>query len=526
MEIIYISGVLVSLMISQNKASMCISNCPPECDGYIPNGRHTGCFGGRMCSYECNLGYEKITGMLTCQGGSLQPLEFDLLGSDEPLCKPKSCSGVIPNGELSDKCIAKVGYNCEYTCNEGYSKQYDGHMVACDSTTTWNPNPHSLCTNYNQCPYDIPGADLDLSCRRHPGDKCDYTCREGYVHSHYASADCTGRLAWLSRIDALCIEIKCSKFIDHGLIEFPCTGKYGETCLSYKCYDPYIKPPQPPSLKCNASRTLTYSDTIGYWEWDKNDGQPCVREQDLCPSAFSNGQVSSGCHLQPGAECSYTCKAGCFKNPSVSMVHCSQSGGRWEESTDSLCSDCKRCPDRISNGRLFSLSCERRPSTTCDFACNYGCRKAASTLTCEEGGEWNYGRPCICSDPFAKDDQEPNNALVIIIVVVVLILLGLTLIVTVCCYCHRRQRNRQARNAWDTGVPMITPTAPPLDGRTPATGYRQSPYLQSQTTPAHNGTDRRQADTGYSDSGTAETDVSAPPPSYEQVTADPSRFKT
>ena len=114
-----------------------------------------------------------------------------------------------------------------------------------------------------------------------------------------------------------------------------------------------------------------------------------VREQDFCPSAFSNGEVSSDCHLQPGAECSYTCKTGCFKNPSVSMVHCSQCGGRWEESANSLC-NCKRCPDIIiSNGRLFSIYCELRPSTTCDFTCNYGCRKAISTLTCKR--RWRMG---------------------------------------------------------------------------------------------------------------------------------------
>ena len=503
---------------------MCISNCPPECNGYIGNGRHTGCMGGQLCSYECNQGYEKITGMLTCQGGVLQPLAFDLLGSDEPLCKPKSCSEVIPNGALSDPCIAKVGYTCEYTCNEGYSKSSDKQSVTCDSTTNWSPNPHSLCTNYNQCPYDIPGADIALSCRRHPGEQCDYTCREGYVHSHYASADCTGRLDWLQRIYALCIQIKCSIFIDNGLIEFPCTGKYGETCHSYKCHAPYIKPPQLPVLKCNASSTLDYSDTTGYWEWDKNDGQPCVREQDFCPSAFSNGEVSSGCHLQPGAECSYTCKTGCFKNPSVSMVHCSQSGGRWEESTSSLCSDCKRCPDRISNGRLFSISCELRPSTTCDFTCNYGCRKVISTLTCEDDGEWNYDRPCICPDDSIAMAKEPNSTLIIGIVAGVLVLAVLILIVTICCCCHRRQRDRQTSRALETGVPMITPSAPPLDGNTPASGYRPSPYLQTQTTPAQTDTYRRQADTGFSD--TATTDFGAPPPSYEQVTADSARFKT
>ena len=78
----------------------------------------------------------------------------------------------------------------------------------------------------------------------------------------------------------------------------------------------------------------------------------------------------------------------------------------------------------------------------------------------------------------------------------------------------------------EIGMAMITPSAPPLDGYTPAYGYRPNTYLQTGITAAHNNTDRRQADTGFSDSGTAEKDIRAPPPSYEQVTADPARFKT
>ena len=89
-----------------------------------------------MCSYECDQGYKKTAGMLTCQEGMLKP--FDPWGlQNEPLCKPKPCPEVIPNGALSNSCTAKVGFNCEYTCNEGYSKLPGITTIKCTSTTKW-----------------------------------------------------------------------------------------------------------------------------------------------------------------------------------------------------------------------------------------------------------------------------------------------------------------------------------------------------------------------------------------------------
>ena len=486
-----------------------------------------------MCSYECDQGYEKLTGTLTCQDGVLKPLNIDLLGSDELLCKPKSCSEIIPNGALADECTPQVGNLCEYTCNSGYSKPSYYLKIFCNSTTNWSPNPHSLCTNGNQCHYDIPGLDLDLFCQRHPGDQCRYTCREGFVHSHYATADCTGRLDWMQREDSLCLEIKCSIYIDNGYIPtFPCSRKYGETCLSYECYDPYIKPPRSIALKCNASSNLGYRNTAGFWDWDKSKGKPCVKKEDLCPSKFSNGEISSDCSLQPGVECPYTCNAECVKNPTVPVVHCSQSMGQWREGTDRLCTNCVRCPDTIDNGRLFSFSCELRPSTTCSFACDYGCRKVTDTLTCQENGEWSH-RPCICAEQdtgFANssssDDQGSSSTITVVIVIIVMVLAIILVLSVVYWFRHRRQRDRQPPHAYETGVPMITPSAPPLEGNTSAPGYQPNPYRQTNTAQGRSDIDSGQREIGYSDPSEKETDSNEPPPSYEQVTADPSIFKT
>ena len=164
---------------------------------------------------------KKTAGMLTCQEGVLKP--FDPWGVHQgPLCEPRPCRRTIPNGVLSENCTSKVGYSCEYSCNEGYSELRGTTTIKCDPTRNWIPTAHALCTNDNQCPYKISGAYLPLSCNRNPGEQCNYTCREGYVKSHYATADCGYSGNWMQRIDSLCIEIKCPVFIDHGTIEYPC----------------------------------------------------------------------------------------------------------------------------------------------------------------------------------------------------------------------------------------------------------------------------------------------------------------
>ena len=452
-----------------SRAYGCMFVCPPYCNDTIPNGRYTLCLYGRVCSYECNQGYETTTEKLTCKDGFLKPFN-PLTLHDRPLCEPKPCNEVIPNGNLLESCTSKVGWNCEYTCDVGYSRLRGVTKIKCDSTTNWSTNPHFLCTNYNQCPYEIPGADLDLSCRRRPGEKCMYTCREGYVKSHYATADCGFSGKWMQRIDSFCIVIKCPLFLAHGTIQYPCTRKYGETC-SYKCYDPYTKSPLISSLKCNASRKLDHRDTTGYWEWNKTMDQPCVRKEDFCPSTFPNGNVSSECHRQPGAVCSYTCNPGCDRNTAVAKIYCrqGQSGGTWLEDTDTLCTNCIRCPGSIDNGQVLH-SCDRLPFTDCAYTCNYGCFKAnITTLYCNDDGLWNNPRPaCICSDwdtvSGSEDTGSPNNAFLIAIIAVVMVVFMLLVLSSVCLfrYRHRQRMNRPntPTHENENREPMI-PSAPP-----------------------------------------------------------------
>ena len=542
-----------SIYSGYSQESTCISTCPPNCNSHILHGRHKGCFGGEFCSFECDQGYEKAVGFLHCRDGVLKPFRVYY---DEPICQPKSCPDMIPNGVLSGHCTAKVGFTCEYTCNDGYSKSANVTTIECEPTTNWSPNPHSLCTNNNQCPYEIPGADLDLSCRRHPGDTCKYTCRDGYVQSQYETVDCQTTLDWKQRVDFYCNEIFCPLHIDHGRILFPCTRKYDEDCHLYKCDPGFVKPPRPRNLKCNYNGTSS-TNTIGYWEWDLNMGKPCARETDLCPSAIPNGKVSASCHRQPGAMCYYRCDPGCEEHYSVSKVHCGQHG-RWTEETDYLCSNCKRCPSDLAHGQI-SEPCDRIPTHSCSFTCSDGCNKAVPTLYCDNDGEWmttwGNSNPCVCpAESGAGSHMSPLSA--VIIVVAILFVICAFAYVTHRC---RKQRTNSPSREENNSIPMLPPSAPPLDTLAQRSlqannGYRLNHEVQ---TPSRRYTDtsRSQEPPAYGDCSTSETnddddsayripgfrtdmtsisdlesprphrsdnDTSDQPPTYEEAISDPS----
>ena len=101
--------------------------------------------------------------------------------------------------------------------------------------------------------------------------------------------------------------------------------------------------------------------------------------------------------------------------------------------------------------------------------------------------------------------------------------------------------HRRFISARGNAIPMTYPSAPILDGRSPATNYEPSPYSPAQTEPRHTDTNGRQDPPGYGAvdtvkaaagtdktpefSGHQDDDTLIPPPSYEQVSTDPSRFQ-
>ena len=185
-------------------------------------------------------------------------------------------------------------------------------------------------------------------------------------------------------------------------------------------------------------------------------------------------------------------------------VHCGRNGGQWEEDTDKLCSNCKRCPDTIDNGRLLTLLCEQRPNTDCDFKCDYGCHIAVSKLLCNYKGEWNHPTPCVCSDNSTSSEiqDQGSSTTIIIAVVIIMVVFIVILIGIVCLWRYRQRQNRQATDVHESSVVMI-PSAPPLDGRSTATHYEPNPYSEVRNATEYtNGSRARQQPFEYSVAGT------------------------
>ena len=321
----------------------------------------------------------------------------------------------------------------------------------------------------------------------------------------------------------------------------------------------------PVKLECKKDDKY-YRVGIGKWAWDQDMGQLRIRETDKCPSTFRNGNVSRNCHLQPGAECSFNCDLGCDKDPTVSILHRGLSG-RWNEKTENLCTNCRRCPNSIVNGSILSSSCEKLPSSSCSFTCDYGCRKAVGTLYCNSEGEWDIANPCVCSaEEMDTDDAESSSSGIVVIVVCAVAGVLVFVFILAMAWCiHRRRMNLQAAIVREhtVTVPMITPTAPPGDSRsatahsvhTPTalpgdsrsvtahsvySPYSQTPYTDNTRGQKPSGSFFRNVEptahqTAYpaSQSGNSHglsqyraDETSGQPPSYEQVLSDPSRFKT
>ena len=538
------------------------------CDCDIPHGRINWCIHGSDTSYTCDEGYERTTDWLSClyTSGKWEPNPPIPAEAGGKLCVPKSCPDQIPNGALTQPCLAKVGETCQYTCDSGYSKVFTSSNIVCETSTNWSRNPHALCLHntLQQCSYFVENGDLDLSCKRLPGDTCTFSCRVGYTFQTPNTIYCDSSHRWSRSLQSVCERSVCPLTIPNGRISRSCFRDYGSICINYKCNPGYVKPLVRTRLTCNASLE---------WTWPESAGQPCFREEGLCPSRIKNGQILCDNHRQPGAVCTYTCDPGCTKDWSVDWLHCGE-GGKWWEYTGILCTSCSPvtttaeslCPAKIPNGQIDS-PCSRTPLSRCFITCDTGCRAEYSTLYCSSELYWNFGdTACDCSDfsnsnaiPESYNSSSGYNAAAMIGGIVGAIV-AVVLVIVVCVIITRK---RPRGNTMNTGIAAqrIDAGFEGYSSRTTraADSRGSSPEPDWITSPNHETHSRYSSTT---DDGTSlprltnlpqlETDSTSqsqryndnsnftdrsrayrrtpsapeePPPSYDEVISDPNAFK-
>lgn len=215
-----ITGQWVPTLVAEQSSSWTLNSlCTrlPECSSNIPHGRlyASHCYKRQSCVYYCDEGYEKNKDIesLTCSSdGDWRPSTYHPLSPvsymPNDFCKPKSCSSGVPNGNLSSTCPGTVGSVCGYNCNAGYQKKAGAPNITCQTSTDWNVDLHTLCTNDKQCPLnEIPHGDLHLACTRNPGDVCAFTCQEGYRRSdfwEFRQITCSASSSWDKDFSVLC----------------------------------------------------------------------------------------------------------------------------------------------------------------------------------------------------------------------------------------------------------------------------------------------------------------------------------
>lgn len=424
---------------------------------------------------------------------------------------------------MSSTCQATVDSSCEYHCNEGYHKNFWNGNITCETSTRWSENPHLLCTDHTQCPYEILNGDLDLSCGRSPGETCTYVCHEGYFPSENSGTiicDSSNSL-WDKNTSSLCVKIYCPLAIPNGEISSVCSREYNAACYSYVCSSGYEKPLRVVTLKCNGS---------SLWEWDREiTDWPCLNQNELCPKTIRNGKIDRLCERRHGSTCGFKCEDGCQKI--VNRLLTCQSSGLWDLPANGACVYCVKstttssgCPQSIPNGKILT-ACYMyiRPGKTCSFICSPGCFPAANNLYCSSLGYWiNGDNACICDQNSTgtltseKDSENPleTGTIIGIIVGVIIVVIVLTASVIICVVLrHKRRESSGVISYHATGTTeqdtRVTPTAPVME----------PPEVDPFDVISRSTTDVNDHHLPFPESKTFEQ-----PPSYSEVVSDPGKF--
>ncbi|VDI55158.1 Hypothetical predicted protein [Mytilus galloprovincialis] len=160
-----------------------------------------------------------------------------------------------------------------------------------------------------------------------------------------------------------------------------------------------------------------------------------------CPDIYDNVDIDNQCTRYTDVSCTYECKPGFMKNPSVTEIKCLPQGS-WEMESDYLCTRIV-CPNTITNGNLSSI-CNRFTGTKCSFTCGNGYDKVVTTLECLANGQWSEDTTSVCKLGNAEPTDEGLSTGAIIGLAcggIVLVVIAVAAIVT--CQLQRMRKDSQ-----------------------------------------------------------------------------------
>ncbi|CAG2188094.1 LRP4 [Mytilus edulis] len=171
-----------------------------------------------------------------------------------------------------------------------------------------------------------------------------------------------------------------------------------------------------------------------------SDGKICTGDIQ-CPDIYGNVDIDNQCTRYSDVSCTYECKSGFMKNPSVTEIKCLPHGS-WEMESDSMCTRIL-CPISITNGNLSS-TCNRFTGTKCSFTCADGYDKVVTTMECLANGQWSEDTTSVCKlgNTETSDDGLSTGAIIgLACGGIVLVVIAVAAIVT--CQLQRMRKDSQ-----------------------------------------------------------------------------------
>ena len=293
-------------------------------------------------------------------------------------------------------------------------------MLTC-SNRTWNVDTDSLCTNCRRCNLSIPGGWIDpYGC--YDDTNCIYRCDFMYVkNSNISRLKCSDTNEWVpstpsaefSSVNDLCIPKLCSSEIPNGhlLYSNSCsTPNVGYVC-GVQCdigYNGNVS-----NITCQSSQYLNGEVEI-YWSMNGTHISPhslCFNSKQCAFDVIPHGSLDTSCTRNPGDACSYACEKG-YRSTDQStqnIITCTSSS-TWNKPLSSLCERI-RCPETISNGRVYS-SCSRYIYTFCNsYYCNSGFQRShdSNYLKCNASGEWEWDQYSTVKFCLSEEELCPSD---------------------------------------------------------------------------------------------------------------------
>nr|XP_039271172.1 sushi, von Willebrand factor type A, EGF and pentraxin domain-containing protein 1-like [Styela clava] len=390
---------------THNKSSTCLadkkfSQKPPKCKKIacpsyhmrITNGKvhcTNGNTFGSVCKYECDDGFERVTGSASAQCLSDRTWDADKTGCERVQCDGSDILFVKAREHGTVTCTSSYFYQsvCSLKCDKGY--ELSGMTVGtveCNEFAQWD-GELGYCSRI-QCPaYKAPdNGDMSCTLGNEYESECVFTCHSGYEMIGNPKTTCLHNKLWTNKRPA-CVKVTCSTtnlFLDHGSANCTEGNKYLSVCW-FKCDPGYEMDEDIPNAMCGASKA-----------WTRNKPTCVKREcnfgEGMITRALQNGAIACTDGVRYESVCSLACDEGYKLTGGSGQIECTETA-TW----DKRLGHCERitCKD-LKPPQNSKMDCtnDNKYESICAFMCDDGYElEGESESTCLSNRKFSNPEP-------------------------------------------------------------------------------------------------------------------------------------